>query len=263
MTAVTWDFSALTYNVLAQAYVRPSRYRGCEPAALAAGPRYTRLLAKIAEFDADLLCLQEVEAELFEALATVMPTHEAVFEQKRGRPDGCATFVRREHFELVTTHRLHYRACEPGYDHLALVTRLRHGQGELVVANTHLRWQPENTAPGDHLGVLQLDELLALLGENEEPGAAIVIAGDLNALSRSPVIDRAARAGLELAARSLRPWDTALINGRRRKLDYLLHDPRRLQPSPRPLPSLSAARPIPSLAEPSDHLPLLVDFSWC
>ena len=253
-------FLALTYNVLAQAYVRPSRYRGCQADALAGAPRRALLLTKIPALDADLLCLQEVEPELFAALMAAMPAHAGVFEQKHGRPDGCATFYRRDHFELVTSHPLHYRACEPEHDHLALLTLLRCDAGELLVANTHLRWQPEDTPPAQHLGLQQFEELLAAC--DAHPASAQLLAGDLNALSRSPVLAAAKRAGLQLGARSLRPWDTALINGRRRKLDYLLHGPR-LRPSPRELPQLSASRPIPSLREPSDHLPLLVDFRWC
>ncbi len=259
------SFSALTYNVLAQAYVKPSRYRDVAPAALEATARRALLLRRITAIDADILCLQEVEPAVFEAVGTALPNHGGVFEQKRGRPEGSATFFRRERFTLEHSASLHYAACEPGYDHLALVTSLRdqsRPSSTLAVANTHLRWQSERTAASSHLGALQLTELLTYLG-GRYADQTWLIAGDLNAISQSPVLEHAQRAGLVLSARSLRPWDTALINGRRRKLDYLLHRPGTLEPTPRSLPGLSPDTPIPSLREPSDHLPLQVDFSWC
>ena len=259
------SFRVVTYNVLAQAYVRADRYPGVDPRALAPGPRRALLLRRIAELDADLLCLQEVEADLYEALTALLPGHRGVYEQKHGRPDGAATFIREPRFALEQHTMLHYRACEPDADHLAIVTTVRdtttEPARELVIANTHLRWQPEHTPVDRHLGVLQIDELLEQL-KLVPRTTPRVLAGDLNAISQSPVVARAERAGLALSARSQRPWDTTVINGRRRKIDYLLFDGD-LSPSPGALPQLSRDRPMPSLAEPSDHLPLSVDFTWC
>lgn len=259
MKTETQDIKVVTWNILAQAYIRPERYQGVDPAALTQGPRQTRMLRILAELDADLLLLQEVEPHAFEAICAALPGHHGVYEGKRGKPDGLATLHRPDRLELRRTQPLHYRASDPGYDHLALVSELEHRGHLLRVGNTHLRWQPRETPAHLHQGLLQLQELLALMGRDP---AARLIAGDLNALSSGPVIKAAQAAGLQLAARSLRPWDTALINGNRRKLDYLLHGPQ-LRASPHPLAPLSKHRPIPCYDNPSDHLPLRVDFTWC
>jgi hypothetical protein len=62
------------------------------------------------------------------------------------------------------------------------------------------------------------------------------------------------------SCRSQRPWDTCNINGRCRKIDYLLYSEGRLEPKPGTLPQLTRTTPLPSLTEPSDHLPLAVEF---
>ena len=253
------SFRAVTYNVLAQAYVRPDRYRGVSTEALSASARRERVCTRIARLAPDLLCAQEVEPEVFTQLRAVLPEHRAHYAQRVGRPEGVATFVRAASFEVESERVLQYA----GDDHLALLLRLRTSGGRaLLLANTHLRWQPADTPLEEHRGVSQIEALLSDLSTHEADFAWL-LAGDLNATSRSPVLDRARAAGLDLAARSLRPWDTALINGRRRKLDYLLHDPAVLGARPHPLPELQRARPIPSMHEPSDHLPLQVDFAWC
>lgn len=252
--------STLTYNILAQAYVRPGRYRGVAPDALDPQRRRALLLDTVRSFDTDLLLFQEVEPDAFQALQATLPEHQGIHAPKRGKPDGLACFFRPAVLSLQRSEVLHYRCSDPGYDHLATICHFRVAGKDLAVANTHLRWQPDNTPPTTHQGLLQMKELLATL--DGYPPARIV-GGDLNALSSGPVVAFAIETGLRLAARSLRPWDTALINGRRRKLDYLLYTPDRLEPNPRPLPRLSRDRPIPCYEHPSDHLPLHVDFTWC
>lgn len=255
------SFQLVTYNVLAQAYIKPDRYPDCADEALEAGFRQRLLTQRIVSFEADLLCLQEVEPSAYQALQAALPEHAGAYEQKRDKPDGSAVFWRRSLFSLERQAAVHYRAIEPGYDHVGLAVWLRHGARALAVASTHLRWQGREVPPERHLGRLQLQELLAVLRQG--PCPTWVVCGDLNAAHDGPVLSEAARAGLTPSAANLRPWDTALINGRRRKLDYVLADHGRLRPSARALPPLSRHRPIPSGTEPSDHLPLRVDLDWC
>ena len=101
-------------------------------------------------------------------------------------------------------------------------------------------------------------ELLDHLG----PGP-LIVAGDLNSLSEGPAVRAALARGLRLACRRQRPWDTCNIGGRRRKLDYLLYRPAHLDPTPAPRPRLRRDDPLPSLTQPSDHLPVAVSFRWC
>lgn len=104
-------------------------------------------------------------------------------------------------------------------------------------------------------------ELLALR-DREGSTTPWIIAGDLNATADSPVLAAALERGFELGCRTQRPWDTTSINGRCRKIDYLLYSKCDLVPMPRPLIRLERNTPMPSQVHASDHLPIHVDFRF-
>jgi endonuclease/exonuclease/phosphatase family metal-dependent hydrolase len=249
------EFSAATYNILADAYVRPDRYPLSPPAALAPAPRRQLLLARIAALDVDLLCLQEVEPAAHAAIAERLGDgYLGVYASRRRRPDGASVFIRRGRFALTRDDTLHYTSS--GSDaQLALIADLTIGTHRLQVACTHLQWCRDDTPAEAHIGRAQLSELL----DHLPPADIRLIAGDLNATSQSPVIRAASQRGFALGAAKQRPWDTCNANRRPRKIDYLLHSPN-LEPHPDPLTALHRDTPMPSLQEPSDHLPLRITF---
>lgn len=256
------EFSVATYNVLASAYVRPDRYRNCPPAALEPGPRRQLLLDRIAALDVDLLCLQEVEPDAHETIAARLgQAYDGVYAKRRARPDGSSLFARRSCLTLEHHEVLHYRAHAQGDDQLALLGHLRLGDRRLLVASTHLQWCSDNTPPEQHIGRSQMIELLDRMA-NDGKDATWILAGDLNATSQSSVIEPALTRGLVLGARTQRPWDTCNANGRPRKLDYLLVPAGKLDARPGSLPALRRDTALPSLTEPSDHLPLRIDFGF-
>ncbi|MBL8968955.1 MAG: endonuclease/exonuclease/phosphatase family protein [Myxococcales bacterium] len=256
---IVTEFTAATYNVLADAYVRPDRYPLSPPAALAPGPRRALLLARIAALDVDLLCLQEVEPAAHAAIADRLgAAWLALHAPRPRRPDGASLFLRRASVQLDHHETLHYTAPNSD-DQIALIAHLRLGPHALVVACTHLQWCRDDTHPDNHTGRAQLIELLDRL-DRLPPTSIKLIAGDLNATSQSPVLHAARDRGLALGAATQRPWDTCNANRRPRKLDYLLHSAGRLDASPDPLPPLARDTPMPSLREPSDHLPLRIRF---
>ncbi len=251
------SFSATSYNLLAQAYVRPDRYRGVDPAALEATARRARVLDRVAALDSDVLCLQEVEPAVFEALQQRLDGFEGRLALKTGRPEGCAIFVRRARFSIERVRPLRYDAGDK--DSLALIAELstRPDSRPIGVVCTHLQWQPPRTARHRHVGRLQLLELVAAI--EDRPGSWL-LTGDLNAISESVVLQAAHERGWRLSCRQQRPWDTAAINGRTRKLDYLLYRADQLVPTPGALPELRRGVSLPTLSEPSDHLPVTVRF---
>jgi mRNA deadenylase 3'-5' endonuclease subunit Ccr4 len=240
----------VTYNILAQPYVRPERYVGCSADALAAGPRRRRLLARVGGLDADLLALQEVDAPTFAALDAALP-HAGAHAPKDGRPDGCAVFSR---LPLLAHDVLHYVAHDPGYDHLAQRVVVELGSHRLVLGNTHLRWQRRDTPASSHQGLAQMTELLDWL--DGCPGDVHVVVGDLNAEPGALPL-RAAESRGYRAIRPVGRVPTALINGNRRCLDHVLVrgplDALALSPTP-----VDRRQPIPSTTEPSDHVPVAV-----
>lgn len=247
-------FTAVTFNVLAQAYAHPDRYPHSSPADLDARRRRALLLERVAAFNADLYLLQEVEQDAFDDIAAALPEHEGHYGQRIGRPDGCAVFVRTARLPIVGLDVFRYTVEEQ----VAIVVAMEQAGRRFIAVSTHLRWQPPGTPPGDHTGYRQLEELLGALPD----GVPRLICGDLNANSQSAPISLARARGLRLSCRSQRPWDTTNINGRRRKLDYLLYDPGAWAPQPGTLQKLERNTPMPSQTEPSDHLPVDVRFDW-
>ncbi|GAA3769225.1 hypothetical protein GCM10022225_64950 [Plantactinospora mayteni] len=254
-------FTAVTYNVLAQSFAHRDRYPLSCPEALDPTRRHALLLARIDELRADLLCLQELEPAIYDDLrARLLTTHHAAYVQRRQRPDGAAVFARRSLFGWLGHDELHFQTQRSGDHNLALVVQLTIDDQPLHVACTHLAWQPESTPRAEHVGYHQMRELVTHR-DAVAPTATWIFAGDFNATSQSIVLAPALERGMEESCRSQRPWDTSAVNGRPRKLDYLLFSAGRLQPRPATLPRLSRDTALPSLTEPSDHLPLRVDFS--
>ena len=107
-------FRVLSYNLLAEAYSRhwdesSSVHSYCEARLTRAAHRMPRLLAEVLDFDADLICLQEVDRAWYDSLW--LPSLEArgfvgAFALKRGAgsSEGCATFVRATAFEVLEVH---------------------------------------------------------------------------------------------------------------------------------------------------------------
>lgn len=250
-------FSVATYNVLANAYVKPERYRHSPPEALEPLARRARLLDRIAALEADVLCLQEVERDLHDAIAQRLGVgYMSAFAARTGRPDGASLFARNSVATWHGSEVLHYGAHASGDDQVALIARLAIGGRPVTIASTHLQWCAEGTPPEQHIGRAQLQELL-----DRRDDSTWIVGGDFNAISQSCVVVDALERKMALGAATQRPWDTCNANGRPRKLDYLLYTAGRLVPRPGTLPKLQRDTPMPSLTEPSDHLPLRIDFT--
>ncbi len=260
--ALMEGFSVVTYNVLAQAYLYQERYHRSPAEAIDADRRRRQVVSRIALADADLLCLQELEPDVCQAVSARLATNHGWAYARRGqRPEGVAIFARRSSFDWRGHDEVHYDAHRAGDDDLALVVRLGfHGQ-PLWVCCTHLTWQPDPTPERDHLGRRQLLQLLAYrdrVGRTD----TWIFAGDFNASPHSAVLAVGLQSGMDDANRGQRPRDTAVVNGHPRTLDYVLYSAGRLRPHPHALTDLTTGPALPSLTEPSDHLPLRVDFTW-
>lgn len=257
MTPKDQSFSVVTWNVLAQSYVRPSRYPTSPPEALEEAHRTRLVRQRVSQLQADVYCLQELEQPVFDALRDDLDdSHVGFFTRRSGHADGTAVFAHKR-FGWLRQEVVRFKATRPDDDTRALLVWLSVGRGYHVkIASAHLTWQPDSTPTAEHLGLLQMKELLAL----RQPPEAWILAGDLNATTQSNVLLAAYEAGMEESCRAQRPWDTTNVNGRCRKIDYLLTEG--LNASPSPLPKLTSATPMPSLTEPSDHLPLRVTFEF-
>jgi mRNA deadenylase 3'-5' endonuclease subunit Ccr4 len=253
-----------SYNVLADAYVRPDRYPGVPLVALDFMTREPLLLRRIAGLGADVICLQEVEHALYLSLEGHLQTRGYLGHYARkgnGKPDGCATFVR-ESLKVEATQTLNYadgsaRPKCPATGCVALLTLVQWESLAVGVANTHLKWDAPDTQDKSRLGLRQITQLLK---EKDTllPGAqGWVVCGDFNATSDSSVAEAARSAGLVDAYHGKEEAHTCVVERRAKRIDYIFHSPN-LKASPAELPMLEGPTLLPSPDEPSDHVAILV-----
>lgn len=241
----------LSYNVLADAYIRRDRYPHTPATLLRPGARTAALVDRIAGFDADVIALQEVEAPVFAALEAALAGYRGRFLKKgQGRPDGCATFTRAP---LDRFDELRY-SDDTG--HVALIAVVEHEDRPLAIANTHARWSPPDTPAAEHHGVRQLAELVAR--RDELPW---IICGDLNAGPDSAAITSVLAAGFRDAYADQPGAVTCNANGALKRIDFILVTPELATIAIAP-PAITAETPLPSATEPSDHLPIAADLAW-
>ena len=103
-------FRIISYNVLAEIYATQSQYPYCPPWALSFEYRRKLLMSELQRYDADIMCLQEVQADHFNTSLyhdLLAAGYDGVFKAKtrvsmgrEGRIDGCALFFRKSRFAL-------------------------------------------------------------------------------------------------------------------------------------------------------------------
>jgi mRNA deadenylase 3'-5' endonuclease subunit Ccr4 len=259
-------FSVATYNVLANAYAMRAWYPRTPSMVLDPAWRIPALARYVSELQADLLCLQEVEPDLFGTLRASLGSagYESYYARKgAGRPDGAAIFYRRQKFALISAGRLLYadaadRERDSGY--LALIALFRAGERLLGVINTHLVWDPPGGALETQQGYRQACHLLTEYQRIEHTAAAWILAGDLNVVSESALAAMIRGAGFE-QAHSAKGSATCNVGGEARMIDYLFHTSA-LRAEPQPIVSIDHQTVLPSANHPSDHVPVSARFTW-
>ncbi|RKH22677.1 hypothetical protein D7V77_26375 [Corallococcus sp. CA041A] len=254
---MTVDLRIASYNILADAYIKPEWFPHTPADLLRPRSRHALLTRRIVGLDADIVCLQEVEPDSFAALQDALEPHGylgVMAQKQQDRPDGCAVFHR-----LGTSlgHRAHYfrDRLEDGRisGHLALVVDFDVGGERLRVACTHLRWDRTDRPVEQHQGMQEATELIDEL-IRKDPEALWVVCGDFNARPGEPLVQAFEAAGLRDAyARRHQP--TCNANGIPKSIDFLFHSTA-LRAQPDALPALEEQTPMPSEQEPSDHLPI-------
>lgn len=267
-------FRVATYNVLATAYLGKCRYN-TPPDLLRPERRVPALTRRIESLGADLLCLQEVEPSIFGVLDAHLRRlgYDGRYEKKAaGRPDGCATFFRRNVFSLSESRRLDYHDADPSIagpggaparasGAVALLLTLAHDGRVLGVANTHLRWDPPRTPPERQVGFREAAELLAECRNWAPRPDAWVICGDFNRTPGSDVPAAFLEEGFLSAHANLPGVVSAVVNGRATLIDFIFAGAG-LGAVPLDRPAIADGAVLPSEIEPSDHLPLVADLRW-
>jgi mRNA deadenylase 3'-5' endonuclease subunit Ccr4 len=249
--------SIISYNILADSYIKPSFYPDIPARVLAPESRLPLLLRRIREHAADVMCLQEVEPRAFACIEAELGAlgYAAHYAQKRAKPDGCATFVRQE-IPVLDEQALYFQdgqAGESDSGHVALLLNVRGPGGRLGIANTHIKWDPPGKARAEQWGYRQASELLARMASTASPATPWVVCGDFNAVSDSDVIALFKAAGFVDAYRDHAQMFTCAPNRKAKRIDYVLHADSLIS-RPMALPAITDATLLPSAGEPSDHI---------
>ena len=232
----------VSWNVLADAYVRREYYPHTTPEVLDRAKRRRAVAERLAKLaDADVICLQEIDSALFALAEEKLPGSTGRLFRKRGRGEGCAVFVRHA---LTTDPEWRELVFSDRSGHIALGCTF----GGMSVVATHLKWEPEGTPAESHRGRVQLAEILDAWTTSSK-----IICGDFNAEPESDVLALAKERGLVDAYASLPDAYTCNANGKKKRIDFILTTSDFVA-TPSPLPAIDDDTPLPSEAEPSDHI---------
>ena len=223
-------FTLLTYNLLAEIYATPDAYPYCAAWALPWNFRRRNILREILSYRADVMCLQEVQADHFEnfllpeldkyGYAGVYKCKTREFMGQYGKMDGCAIFYRRDKFQIVPNGALDVE--------FNAIARQRHGNDkrtlnrllkdnvaqvllfemsaphpasrrQLLVANTHINASPEFADVKLWQTQMLVQEVERMLQQQSGSLSQIplVVAGDFNSLPGSDPHSLLANGGVQ------------------------------------------------------------------
>jgi len=168
----------------------------CPSQALEWPTRRFRMIEEIAQHNADVICLQEIDHFNFfrKALATLgyvghftpKPDSPCLYLADNSGPDGCAIFYKKDKFDLVTLDSRVLEVWNVQSNQVVLSATLKSkktGQ-EVVFATTHLK--ARNGALMPTLRNEQGKDLMEYLNVQAQ-GLPTVVTGDFNAEPNEPV----------------------------------------------------------------------------
>jgi mRNA deadenylase 3'-5' endonuclease subunit Ccr4 len=259
-------FTFATWNILATAYIRRAWYPRTPRNVLDPVWRVPALVRHAQQMGVDILCLQEVEADVFAALSAGLAGlgYAGTYALKGDkRPDGCATFFRSDRFALLADRRMAYSDGDGGADSGNIVQLLLFGhEGKrLGIANTHLKWDPPETTRERKLGYRQIVQVIQTLRQDAGSPDGQILCGDLNVAPESDVVEALVADGFDYAHRQCPEALTCNSNRQPQLIDHLFYRGS-LRARPIPPARVDADTPLPSLDQPSDHVPLAAAFEW-
>lgn len=200
----SFKFRIVSYNVLAQCYAKQKQFTKCKPEHLKWDYRKKVLIELLAELDADILCLQEVDNyDKFWERELGKAGYFGAYKQRNShlkpKLDGCATFFRASKFQLIRNVGLeldHVDSCKglegaPSFEThnvalLSLFAPIGVPRCCFCVANLHLFWDPSY----DNLKIAQAKAVVLAaqnLARSLDVPAPIILAGDFNSVPTSAV----------------------------------------------------------------------------
>nr|XP_043628127.1 carbon catabolite repressor protein 4 homolog 4 [Erigeron canadensis] len=324
-------FRLVSYNILAQAYVKSSVFPHSPSPCLKWKARSSIIIDVLKNLDADILCLQELdEYDKFYKEKIEQNGYSSIYIKRTGRKlDGCGIFYKHNKLELISEKKIDYNDLAnmvleesshveqqkaPATNNVIRVKCLPSDRGDpndpyvrlkrdcvgimaafkfkkphqhyVIVANTHIYWDPEwadvKLAQAKYL-LSCVDNFKRMVSERFECSPSVLIAGDFNSVPGDKVYQYLVSGG-PMAAPSPEhsedlpmplcsvhaytrgePPFTNCTPGFTGTLDYILFSPSdSVEPvSYLELPELGSPDlegGLPNFYHPSDHLPIGAEF---
>lgn len=218
------ELRVVTYNLLADyyadgEYARTTLFSYCPPAALKIDYRKQLFIKELIGYNADLMCLQEVDIKIFDydlkpVLAQAPYGFDGIMTPKGTCAEGIAMFYRSSRFKLLNTYVLHLgdnisslpifaplwnkikdnkqlatRICDRSTTLQLCLFQIKETNRYLMVANTHLYFHPD----ADHIRLLQAGFSLIFVDHmykqairdykiNDPQNIGLVFCGDFNSV---------------------------------------------------------------------------------
>jgi mRNA deadenylase 3'-5' endonuclease subunit Ccr4 len=261
------SFSLASYNILASAFIQRARYARTPALVLDPAWRVPALAQHISALASDILCLQEVETDVFAALKSRLSPrgHAGLYARKSGgSPDGCATFYRQDFLKPVVENVIRFADggnAESDTGNIAQITIFSAWDRRLGIINTHLTWDPPGTAREYQRGLRQARQLLLEYEKSAASADAWIIAGDLNVVPSSEIVSLIEGSGFCCAHDGRASPNTFSFNGDAKQIDYLFHSPN-LRSDPDETHAIDGRTVLPSAEQPSDHVAVSAHFDW-
>ncbi|MDF1665487.1 MAG: endonuclease/exonuclease/phosphatase family protein [Planctomycetota bacterium] len=260
-------FDLVSYNVLADSYIKAEWYPHTDKALLQNKARHKHLLKAITEKNADVYCLQEVELDFVVFLDEQLSPHgyQTFFSAKdHDKPDGCATLIRSKKFEFISQQRWFY---EDSLDkdtrnsgHVALILHILFNEKPITIINTHLKWSPPTDDLVQQWSYRQLKHLLSNHRHWRRKNESRVICGDFNLEAESEALQLLIANGFN-DAHGNAGEATCFANGGAKRIDYVFHDKDFEVEAHSPM-IIPEGTVFPSEDHPSDHLPIGAKFQF-
>uniref|UniRef100_A0A452Z0S4 Endonuclease/exonuclease/phosphatase domain-containing protein n=7 Tax=Aegilops tauschii subsp. strangulata TaxID=200361 RepID=A0A452Z0S4_AEGTS len=105
-----YQFRLVSYNILAQVYVKSAFFPHSPSASLKWKARSKAVLTELKSFNADLMCIQELdEYETFYRKNMESTGYSSIYVQRSGdKRDGCGIFYKPKSVELLQKEVIHY-----------------------------------------------------------------------------------------------------------------------------------------------------------
>lgn len=223
-------FTLVSYNILSQTLLNDHRYlySNCNPRDLEWPRRGNRIVSELLQNRADIICLQEVESEHLQSLyrpKLARHGYECLFKKKTGyKIDGCAIFYKSRLFHLLSYKGIEFKRTDVinilDRDNVGIIAVLkpklmnRNESSKLVIANTHLIFNPRRTDIKLAQLKLFLSEIEAISlknpndSHNERSYHPTILCGDMNSTPGSIVNNFVTRDNLVRSDKELEPIAT-------------------------------------------------------